>query len=306
VGFRRVEQLCLSGVLFLGFCAPGATLGAAQTPAASDPVNALRDALSAACTQNAMEFARALTLRNTEAFSRLTPAARATLLKRFVLLDKPGTPRVETDTNGTVTVFCVTTAVTTQMQIGKPDLRDNLAFVPLAIKDATDSSDANLHRVSMGMVKEDDHWKLLSLGLLLLDLPTLGEEWDRAEMKANEQLAAETVKKLAEAIEKYRKTYTRLPDTLAVLGPPLQGAPKSDMAGLVDGELAAGKKDGYAFRYVIVGASTSGAPAKYELAAIPTEYGRTGARSFFLDSAGVLHGADHQGAVGLATDPRVE
>jgi hypothetical protein len=268
-------------------------------------VGVLRDTLAAACSQNASEFSRALTTRNAEAFSRLTPPARATLLKRFVLLDKPGMPRSEADSSGTVTVFCVATEVTTQMQIGKPEIRDNLAYIPLSLKDSTDTTDTNLHRVTMGLVREGGQWKLLSLGLLLLDLPSLGEEWDRAEIKANEQAAIDAMKKLAEAVETYRKTYTHLPDTLAALGPPEKGAPKSDQAGLIDAELASGRKGGYAFRYVIVGANTLGAPAKYELAAIPAEYGRTGARSFFRDSAGVLHGADHRGAVGVEMDPKI-
>ncbi|HEX9456176.1 MAG TPA: hypothetical protein VF935_01020, partial [Candidatus Acidoferrum sp.] len=65
-------------------------------------------------------------------------------------------------------------------------------------------------------------------------------------------------------------------------------------------------KNGYAIRYVIVGASTLGAPAKYELAATPLQYGRTGRRSFFRDSKGALHAADRRGAVGSEADPRVE
>jgi hypothetical protein len=57
---------------------------------------------------------------------------------------------------------------------------------------------------------------------------------------------------------------------------------------------------------VIVGANNSGAPAKYELAAIPAEYGRSGTRSFFRDSNGALHAADRQGSVGSEIDPRLE
>jgi len=301
-----MRQWRVPGVLFLGLFLLAATKCAGQTPAGGDPVAVLRDALAAACSQNTAEFAQVLTTRNSEAFGKLTPAARATLLKRFVLLDKPGTPRVESDASGTVTVYCVTAQVSTQMQIGKPELRDNLAYLPLAVKDVTDSADADLHRVIMGMVREHAQWKILSLGLLLLDLPTLGEEWDRAEIKANEQAAIDSLKKLAEAVETYRKTYTHLPEYLAALGQPAKGAAKGDQAGLVEEELVSGRKDGYAFRYVIVGANTSGAPAKYELAAIPVEYGRTGTRSFFRDSAGVLHGADHRGAVGTAMDPKID
>ena len=113
------------------------------------------------------------------------------------------------------------------------------------------------------------------------------------------------MKKIAEAIETYRKTYTRLPESLADIGPPLHGAVSGQAAGLVDSDLATGRKNGYAFRYVIVGASSLGALAKFELAATPLNYGRTGVRSFFRDAGGVLHGADREGAVGNELDPRV-
>ncbi len=45
--------------------------------------------------------------------------------------------------------------------------------------------------------------------------------------------------------------------------------------------------------------------AKFELAATPIEYGKIGRRSFFLDSGGVLRGADKQGAVATSADPRI-
>jgi hypothetical protein len=278
----------------------------AQGAAGADPQKILQNVLIAACSQQHTEFARALTARNTEAFTHLTPAAQATLLKRFVLLDGVGEARADAGSDGNLNVSCVTPKVTTLMQIGKPDVRENLAYLPLTVKDATDTNDTNTHRVIMGMVRERGEWKLLSLGLLLLDLPTLGEEWDRAEMKSNEESALAHLKELGDAIEAYRKTYTRLPDALSALGPETKGAPKSDKAGLIGEELASGHKDGYAFRYVIVGANNSGAPAKYEIAAIPTNYGRTGTRSFFRDASGALHAADRQGAVGSQVDPRID
>jgi hypothetical protein len=74
---------------------------------------------------------------------------------------------------------------------------------------------------------------------------------------------------------------------------------------LLDAELASGEKSGYVFRYVIVGGNALGALAKYELAATPQSYGRTGRRSFFRDSDGGLHAGDHQGGVGSAADPKV-
>ena len=304
--FSRTWHCSFLGVLLFSSALPSATARAAQTVAAGSPATVLRDAMLAACSQNADEFRRALTARNAAAFSRITPAARATFLKRFVLLEKAGQPRSENTSNDTYLVSCSNPEVTTQIQIGKTELRDNLAYLPFEIKDASDSGGATSRRVTIGMVRENGEWKLLSLGLLLLDLPSLEEEWDRAEIQANEKLAIAYLKEIAEAVETYRKTYTRLPDTLAVLGPSPQGAAKSDKAGLLAQDIAAGRKDGYVFRYVIVGANNSGAPAKYELAAIPAEYGRSGTRSFFRDSNGTLHAADRQGAVGSDIDPKLE
>ncbi|GAC1617199.1 MAG: hypothetical protein NVS9B13_03590 [Candidatus Acidiferrum sp.] len=274
--------------------------------AAIGPFAALRDVLSAACAQNQNQFAEALSARNADAFSHMTVSARTAFLKRFVLLNEAGKPSVIVNPGGRPTVRCETPAVTTEMQIGGSDLRDNVAFLPVELRDAADPSAATLHHVTIGMVRENGQWKLLSLGLLLLDLPALAAEWDKAESNTNEVAAIEALKKLADAIETYRKTYARLPDSLAALGAPLHGPASAIAAGLLEEELAAGRKNGYVFRYVILGGSSAGAPAKYELAATPSSYDRTGLRSFFRDSLGVLHGADHQGALGSSNDPRVE
>jgi hypothetical protein len=277
---------------------PGAT--------ASGPSAALKDVLSAACAQNQIEFVRYLTTRNKEAFSRMTPSARVAFMKRFVLLDEPGKPATSLNPSGRPMVRCTTPAVTTEMQIGGAELRDNVAFLPMELRDATDTVGSTVHQITMGLVREDGEWKLLSLGLLLLDLPALEVEWDAAEMETTEKGALEALKKVAGAVEAYRNKYLRLPDSLANLGPPLHGAPNAEAAGFVDSDLANGMKSGYAIRYVILGASTIGAPAKYALAATPLQYGRTGVRSFFRDSNGGLHAADRRGAVGSEADPKVE
>jgi hypothetical protein len=290
--------------LLAGICLGNAGRAGAQGGEA--PAETLRGILMAACAQDGKKFSESLTSRNAEAFAHMTKSAQTTLLKRFVLLEDAGQPRVETDTHGDLTVYCVTPQITTEMRFGKVELHENLAYVPLVVKDSTDTTDANTKRITLGLVKENGQWKLLSLGLLLLDLPTLAEEWDRAEIQNNEKAALASLKEIAAAIEKYRVTYTHLPETLAELGPAEKGPAKSDQAGLIEKELADGRKNGYLFRYVIVGASDSGAPAKYELAAIPAEYGRTGTRSFYRDPGGVIHSGDHQGGVGTQVDPKAE
>jgi hypothetical protein len=279
-------------------------LSAATTP--GGPSAALKDVLAAACSENQIEFARFLTARNKDAFSRMTPSARIALMKRFVLLNEPGKATTSANPSGRPMVRCETPSVTTEMQIGGVEFRDNLAFLPMELRDATDSTGAEVRQISMGLVREEGEWKLLSLGVLFLDLPALESEWDEAEIATTEKNALQAVKDIATAVEAYRAKYLRLPESLAKLGQPLHGAPGTEAAGLLDSDLANGIKNGFAFRYVIVGASNLGAPAKYELAATPLRYGRTGRRSFFRDSNGGLHAADRQGGVGSASDPPAE
>jgi len=285
----------------------GSSAGVSSEPASGGgPSAALKAVLSASCSQNQTEFVRFLTARNKEAFSRMSPPARVALMKRFVLLNEPGKPTTSSNPAGRPIVRCQTPEVATEMQIGGTEIRDNVAFLPMELRDATDSTGEDVHQVVMGFVREDGEWKLLSLGLLLLDLPALEVEWDAAEIETTEKSAIESMNKVAAAVEAYRNKYLRLPESLANLGPPVHGAANGEAAGLIDSDLANGMKYGYNIRYAILGASTLGAPAKYELSATPLQYGRTGRRSFLRDANGTLHAADRHGAVGSATDPKAE
>jgi type IV pilus assembly protein PilA len=286
-------------------------IGTASAPTSSataltGPSLALRQALSAACRQDASEFTRYLTARNAETFSTLTEGARVALMKRFVLLNEPGKPSLVTGAAQRPLVRCETPIGAAELQIGGADVDDNLALLPVEIRDATDTVGENVLHVKMGLVREHGEWKLISVGLVLLDLPSLAVEWDAAQIGETEKTAIESLKAIAAAVEKYRRTYTRLPDSLASLAPPAKGAPSAEAAGLLEPDLAAGARSGYNFRYVLASNSTLGAPAKYALAATPQVYGRTGKRSFFTDGDGVMHGADRQGAVGSASDLKVE
>jgi hypothetical protein len=310
---RSRKRSFLLAVLFLAVVARAqdSSSGSAEKPAApiaasSGPTAALRDLLLAACSQSQGEFVRFLTARNKESFARLTPVARVSFMKRFVLLNEPGKATVTTNPAGRPTVRCETPDVTTEMQIGGAEIRDNLAFLPIELRDSADSTGDTLRRVTMGFVRENGEWKLLSLGVLFLDLPSLEAEWDQQEISPNESSALDALKKIAEAIETYRKLYTRLPESLSNLGPARAGQANGQAADLLDPDLASGMKNGYAFRYVIVGGSSLGAQAKFELSATPLTYGRTGMRSFFRDAGGALHAADHRGAVGSEIDPKIK
>jgi hypothetical protein len=286
--------------------------GSAATPrvergsAPDAPTAALRDALLAACSQSQAQFAKFLTARNARTFATLTPGARVALMKRFVLLNEPGKPSVIPSTSGRPTVRCDTPAGAAEMQIGGTEFADNLAFLPVEVREATDTLGNDAMRIKMGLVRENSEWKLISVGLLLLDLPALAFQWDAEEIEATERGAIEVLQKIADAVETYRRNYGHLPESLEKLGPPAGGAAaSSEAAGLLDAELASTRKGGYKFRLVISGASAVGAPARYELAATPEVYGRTGRRSFLRDRGGVIRGADHQGSVGSELDPKV-
>jgi hypothetical protein len=313
VNFQKITRtspaivLTVLAALFLFFMSVASAQESTSAPPASPngPSAALRDVLTAACSESQNDFARFLTARNKEAFNRMAPAARVAFMKRFVLLNEAGKPSVTANPSGRPIVRCDTPAGAAEILIGGADTRDNVAFMPVSLRDATDATDASTIQVNIGLVREDGEWKILSLGVVLLDLPSLELEWDSVEADKNELAAIESLKDIADAVENFRRKYTRLPASLSSLGPPLHGPASADAAQLLDSDLAAGMRNGYSFRYVIVGASGIGAPAKYELAATPLSYGRTGHRSFFRDAEGTLRAADRQGAVGSSSDPRL-
>ncbi len=279
----------------------------AQQQAPASPETALSEALSAACRQDAIAFANFLTLENAAAYQALPGSQRTAFMKRFVLLEEPGRPLLSTSAGGRVVVRCEAPSVATEMRFGVARVRENLAFISMEIPLPGEPSRA----ITFGLVREGGNWKLLSAGLVLLDIPAMVRQWEQADLDAREDNAIAAMRTLATALQAYRSAYGKLPDTLTPLG----SAPKNEIspeaAGLIDAELAAGGKDGYTFRYGIVPAAghlseeDANKAETFALAAAPDVYGKTGRRSFFLDSSGILRGADKQGAVALSTDPRV-
>ena len=116
------------------------------------PASALSAVLAAACSQTQTEFTRFLTARNKDAFSRMTPSARVALMKRFVLLNEPGKTTVSANPSGRPMVRCETSGVTTEMQIGGAEIHDNLAFLPMDLRDITDSTGIQFEQVAKDAV----------------------------------------------------------------------------------------------------------------------------------------------------------
>jgi len=194
------------------------------------------------------------------------------------------------------------------MRLGAAEIHENLAFIPVDIP----SPGEGTRSTRFGMVREGGQWKLLTVGLLLLDIPALEVQWEKADLEAREETAIEDLRDLTHALDTYRNAFGLLPESLTQLGPAPPGGISPDAAGMIDADLAAGSKDGYTFRYRIVPAANAqtsedaNKKAGYELAATPYDYGKTGKRSFFLDSSGILRGADKQGVVATSDDPRID
>ena len=109
---------------------------------------------------------------------------------------------------------------------------------------------------------------------------------------------------LADAIQTYRSSFGKLPESLAELGPAPPNQISPAQASLIPADLAAGKQGGYAFRYRIA-PDANGNDNDFELAATPAPYGKLGRRSFFMDIEGKIHGDDKHGAVATYEDPLI-
>jgi hypothetical protein len=218
-------------------------------------------------------------------------------MERISLSDQAGKPLLISGANGQPAMRCTGPGATVEYRLGVPRVHENLAFIPVTVVDGADAD--------FGLIKETGGWHLLSIGLVLFDVPQLAKEWAVADAAAREAAAVQDLRDLSEAIKRYYRVFGAMPESLAVLGPAPKDQISAEQASLVDEEMAAGKKDGYAFRFRIV-PDSAGNDTSFELAATPQKYPDTGKRSFYMDSTGKVHGADKKGAVAMFEDPLIE
>jgi hypothetical protein len=288
---KHAARIAGAAVFFGLLSAPEAR---AQDGKETNPAAALSAALMAACRQNQIDFTAYLTAENAAAFRALPEAQRLAIVRRFALLDDPGRPIVTTDEQNHAVVRCDGRGTTVEFRFGASRTQENLSFIPVNV--------AGERTVEFGMVREGAGWRILSLGLLLVNIPELTKQWAEQDLAAREEAAIKTLRGIADAVKTYRGAFDKLPESLAQLGPAPKEGVSPDAAGLLEERLVAGNRGGYNFRYRILPAPDGGEPG-FELAAAPEEYGRTGRRSFFLDAAGKLHAADKKGAPAGGDDP---
>jgi hypothetical protein len=267
------------------------------TPDVTDPVAALSSALAASCRHDVSEFAQYLTSSNAAAFRALEAPQQIGLLRRMVQLEDSGQPLLSADAQGRSVLRCDTPSIAGEFRLGAARMEDNFAFV---------SVDLNRERkVDFGMLRTSAGWKVFSVGLLVLDVPQLTAEWAQEDLQTREQTAIDALRTIAQALDTYYHAFQKLPDLLNQLGPAPKSGISPERAGLLDETLANSQVQGYAIRYRIV-PNNPDQPPVYELAATPQQYGKSGVRSFFLDSTGKLRGGDKHGQPATVADPVIE
>jgi len=73
---------------------------------------------------------------------------------------------------------------------------------------------------------------------------------------------------------------------------------------IIDNVLASGEKYGYFFTLTTQNRTTT-VPASFQVVVVPRQYRKTGIRSFYVDTSGVIRGADKQGAPANQNDPPI-
>jgi hypothetical protein len=238
-----------------------------------------------------------LTSDNAVAFRALSSDDRKNLIKRFALMDDPGKPLLSSDAQNHTVITCQGPASGAEFHFGDVRVRDNLAFVQVTV--------SRERQTQFGLVRENGNWRILSLGLLLVDIPELSKEWANEAIEDKEDAIIKALQGLREAIERYDGAFGKLPESLAQLGPAEPGQISPEQASMVSKDLATGAVGGYHFRYRVV-ATADPKGATFELMATPDEYGKTGRRSFFMDGAGRIHAADKHGTLATSDDPELE
>ena len=177
--------------------------------AAADAATALSAALSAACRANETQFANYLTAENAAVFRTLPAGKRAAFVKRFALTDDPGKPLASTDAEKHTVLRCEATKATVEYRFGDARVHENLAFIPVTVL---------IRDTEFGLVRENGAWRLLSLGLVLLDIPQLAKQWEESDLIAREETAVQTLRELRDHSQ-YNRAWGKLPESLAALGP---------------------------------------------------------------------------------------
>lgn len=147
----------------------------------------------------------------------------------------------------------------------------------------------------VGMRLEEGEWRVVEIG------PWQGTSLESEQLMRqilpgprNEAAAQEYLGTLNRALARYAGLYPAMGfpaslQSLARSGSPDE-KPSAQHAMLLDPAINGNTftREGYEFRYVLVDAGQPEHPGNYEIVAMPVEWGKTGAKSFFIDASSVI------------------
>jgi type IV pilus assembly protein PilA len=128
-------------------------------------------------------------------------------------------------------------------------------------------------------------WLELIVGLVIVILiaKILVPSIISKQSEIDETSALLSIHTIMQAENNYATAYDRgYSESLATLGPPAQAMPTSTMAGYLDDELAAGKKQGYLFVYKAGPPDQNGRIQSYTLTVNPAKPGDSGTKYYFV------------------------
>jgi hypothetical protein len=176
-------------------------------------------------------------------------------------------------------------------------VREEITGGDKAILDiAVERQDQGMQNLLIWMRFEEGEWRVTELQFLayhqriLIDDPSFLEQFRRGEQKENEASARRTMAMLYWSLHTYYSTYPEIgfPEDLAVLRNCADDEEQNgEHAGLLETSMASNQftQEGYKFEYAL---RRGGPEGSYTIIARPTNYGKTGTRSYYGDETGII------------------
>jgi type IV pilus assembly protein PilA len=123
---------------------------------------------------------------------------------------------------------------------------------------------------------------LIVIAIILVILTVALPKLTTAVRGARETGAVKAITTIHTAQVQYYSNYNRFAASMQELGPPASGAEGPSASGLIERDLASGEKGGYKF-------TLSPTPTGYTIAAVPSQYGTSGSKTYFSDQGMGIH-----------------
>jgi len=123
---------------------------------------------------------------------------------------------------------------------------------------------------------------LIVIAIIVVLISAAAPKFSQYLMSARETAAMAAIRTIHTAQTQYSSQFGRYATSLAELGPPADGGQTGPGgADLIPADLAQGEKGGYKF-------VVEGSPTGYRVIVTPTEFNKTGRRTFYSDQTMVL------------------